>query len=430
MQFKSTFLQQAYARGFIHQCTDFETLDQLASNNIIVGYNGFDPTATSLHAGHLVPIMLVRLFQKTGHKPIIIVGGGTAKIGDPTGKDEARQLLSKETVEQNTKHILGIFSKYITFGDGPTDAIVLDNSDWLDRINYMDFLRDYGPHFSINRMLTMDSVKLRLERQQPLSFIEFNYMILQAYDFLELNRHYNCVLQLGGSDQWGNIINGVELIRRMENKPAFGLTTPLLTNSDGSKMGKTVNGAVWLDAEKLKPYDFWQFWRNTADADVIRYLKLFTEVDLNEIQKYESMTGADLNQAKILLADEITKLTHEEGVLSEIHSTVQGLFSHQSPSYKISTDDNGQKKIETSLEVLELLISDISEGYSLCHALTQTKLTDSNGEAKRMIKAQAVKMNGKVITDEFAKINCEDINGDNVILLSVGKKKHSLVFIK
>ena len=309
-EFKSDFLRILEERGYIHQCSDAERLDAAAIEGIITGYIGFDCTATSLHAGSLLPIMILYWMQQTGHKPIALMGGGTTKVGDPSGKDESRKLLSDEQINENMAGIRKVFDKFLTFGDGPQDAIMVNNDDWLKDLNYISFLRDYGPHFTINRMLTFDSVKLRLEREQPLTFLEFNYMILQAYDYLELNRRYGCTLQMGGSDQWGNIVNGMELTRRVEGNQAYALTSPLLTTASGAKMGKSASGAVWLNADMLSPYEFWQYFRNTEDADVGRFLKLFTIMDLSEIARLEALQGAELNEAKKILATEITALVH------------------------------------------------------------------------------------------------------------------------
>jgi tyrosyl-tRNA synthetase len=301
--YKSDFVQRVTERQYLHQCTDLEALDAEAKKRPLTAYIGFDCTAPSLHAGSLVSIMLLRLFQQTGHKPIVLMGGGTTRVGDPSGKDESRKMLDDAAIAANMAGIKSVFEKFLTFGDGPTDAVMVNNADWLDKLNYIDFLRDYGPHFTINRMMTFDSVRLRLEREQPLTFLEFNYMILQAYDFVELSKRYSCDLQMGGSDQWGNVINGVELGRRTANKHLFGLTTPLLTTASGAKMGKTADGAVWLNAEQLSPYDYWQYWRNSEDADVGKFLRLFTDLPIPEIERLEKLEGAEINDAKKILAD-------------------------------------------------------------------------------------------------------------------------------
>ena len=315
----SKFIKNVIDRGYVHQCTDLNKLDELASDNIISAYIGFDCTAPSLHAGSLVQIMMLRLLQRTGHKPIVLMGGGTTKVGDPSGKDESRKLLDDQTIAANMAGIKDVFSKFITFGDGPTDAIMVNNNDWLSGIEYIDFLRDYGRYFSVNRMLGFESVKIRLEREHNLSFLEFNYMILQSYDFLELNRRYGCSLQMGGSDQWGNIISGVELGRRIDQRELYGLTTPLLTTSSGSKMGKTESGAVWLNADMLSPYEYWQYWRNTEDADVGKFLRLFTDLPLDEIADLERAKALEINEVKKLLATEVTKLCH--GVEAAVDAT-------------------------------------------------------------------------------------------------------------
>ena len=313
---KSNFLTTMKERGYIHQCTDLATLDSKLSRSVVPAYIGFDCTATSLHVGSLVQIMMLRHLQKNGHKPIVLMGGGTTRIGDPTGRDESRKMLTDDDINRNMAGIRTVFEKYLTFGDGPTDAIMVNNADWLDRLNYIEFLRDMGRHFTINRMLTFDSVRLRLEREQPMTFLEFNYMILQAYDYLELGRKYDCALQLGGSDQWGNIINGVELNRRVDRREVFGLTTPLVTLASGQKMGKSMSGAVWLNDDMLISYEFWQFWRNTADADVGRFLRLFTELPVKEIERLETLEGSEINEAKKILANEATGLCHGSAAAS------------------------------------------------------------------------------------------------------------------
>ncbi|MGB1007721.1 MAG: tyrosine--tRNA ligase, partial [Thalassobaculaceae bacterium] len=323
---QSQFLQTMRARGFIHQCTDIDALDALMAARTIPAYIGFDCTADSLHVGSLVQIMMLRWLQRTGHKPIVLMGGGTTKIGDPSGKDDARKLLSEDEIEANKQGIQSIFARYLTFGDGPTDAVMVDNAEWLDQLMYIPFLRKYGAHFSVNRMLSFDSVRLRLEREQTLSFLEFNYMILQAYDFLELRRRYGCMLQIGGSDQWGNIVNGVELTRRVDQQGIFGLTTPLITLASGEKMGKTAQGAVWLNAERRAPYDFWQFWRNTEDADVVRFLRLFTELPIDEIDRLAALRGAEINEAKKALANAVTTLAHGADVARVAEDTARRTF--------------------------------------------------------------------------------------------------------
>ena len=408
-QYRSDFLHIAQSRGFIHQGTDLTALDQLMQKECVPAYLGFDATATSLHVGSLVGIMWLRLLQKTGHKPLVLMGGGTSKIGDPTFKDTARKLLNDDDIQQNIKGISQVFAKYLTFGDHQTDAVMLNNADWLCQLNYMDFLRDYGTHFTINRMLTFDSVKLRLDRQSPLTFLEFNYMILQAYDFLHLNRQYNCQLQLGGSDQWGNIINGVELVRRLADKPAYGLTTPLITAANGAKMGKTSQGAVWLNADLLSPYDYWQFWRNTDDRDVARYLRLFTEIPLDEIARLEALQGAEINEAKKILADHTTTLAHGLESLDAIHHTAFQLFQGQG--------ENTDSLVKFILDAKDLPLA-------IDEILVITQLAASKGEARRLVQGRGVRLNDQVVEDSKALIAIEDFMEVESFKLSVGKKKH------
>ena len=409
----SDFLRTLQERGFIHQCTDLAGLDERAAKGPIIAYIGFDCTADSLHVGSLLPIMMLRWLQKTGHKPIVLMGGGTTKIGDPSGKDEARQLLTDEVIGSNMAGIKRIFGRYLTFGDGPTDAVMANNADWLDELKYIPLLRDIGRHFTINRMLTFESVKLRLDREQPLTFLEFNYMILQAYDFVELFRREKCVLQMGGSDQWGNIINGVELGRRTDGAELFGLTTPLLTTSSGAKMGKTAAGAVWLTADKLSPYDFWQYWRNTEDADVGRFLRLYTELPMDEVARLEALQGADINEAKKVLAHEVTKLAHGEEAALEAAETARRTFEQGAAAEGLPTIDVPRADLEAGVAVVDLLVS--------------TGLAASKGEARRLIKGGGAKMNDAAIADEAAKATSADLNADGVIKLSAGKKRHALV---
>lgn len=412
---KSEFLKVLKERGFIHQATDVEALDAQLSEKIASGYIGFDATATSLHVGGLVQIMMLRWLQKTGHRPLVLMGGGTSKIGDPSFKDTARMLIDEETIQANINGIQKVFAKYLSFGNGPTDAIMLNNNEWLSNINYLDFLRDYGRHFSVNRMLSFDSVKLRLDREQSLSFLEFNYMILQAYDFAELYKRYECVLQMGGSDQWGNIINGVELTRRVHSKEVFGLTSPLITNSSGTKMGKTVNGAVWLNSDKLPAYDFWQFWRNTEDADVGRYLRLFTELPLDEIAKLEQLQGAEINHAKKVLADEATTLAHGASVLPEIHATIAQIFEKQ------------EEGDITSLPSIEITAAELNESMPIIEALCRLSFAPSRTEARRSIQGNAVKVNDINITDLNGTLSLKDVNHERYIKISVGKKRHGII---
>ncbi len=411
--YKSDFLNAITERGFLHQCTDIEALDARASSEVIPAYIGFDCTAPSLHVGSLLPVMLLRWLQKTGHKPIVLMGGGTTKVGDPSGKDESRQLLTEEKINENMVGIKSIFSKYLTFGDGPTDAIMVNNADWLDQLHYIDFLRSYGPHFTINRMMTFDSVKLRLEREQPLTFLEFNYMILQAYDFLELSRRDDCLMQMGGSDQWGNIINGVELGRRVDATQLFGLTTPLMTTSSGAKMGKTAAGAVWLDAGQLSAYDFWQYWRNTEDADVGRFMRLFTELPLDEIARLETLQDSEINEAKKILANEVTKLCHGEEAAATAAKTAEDTFEGAGMSADLPSVDLPKAEIEAGIAAFELF--------------RQAGLASSNGEARRLIKGKGARLNDQVITDETQIISLKDNNDEGVIKLSAGKKRHILV---
>lgn len=405
----SEFLHIIQSRGFFHQATDFEALDHLMSTQPVTGYIGFDMTADSLHVGSLVQIMMLRWLQRTGHRPIILLGGATSKIGDPTFKDTARQLLDDDVIKANMDGIRKSFAPFVDMNH----AFMLNNDDWLGHLNYIDFLRDYGRHFSVNRMLTFDSVKLRLEREQTLSFLEFNYMILQAYDFLELYKRHGCVLQMGGSDQWGNIVNGVELTRRILGKHVFGLTSPLITTSSGAKMGKTANGAVWLNEDRLSSYDYWQYWRNTEDADVGRYLRLFTEIPLDEIARLESLQGAEINEAKKILADHATALAHGPECLADIHNTVAQLFEHQSGSLD-------------SLPCIDVLMEDLQAGLMLVDLLCQAGLTASKGEARRLIQGHGIRVDDHPISDESQMITPELLH-DGMLKLSAGKKRHVLV---
>ena len=408
-QFKSDFLNILSERGFIHQISDPDALDAQAKAGAITGYIGFDATATSLHAGSLVQIMMLRWMQKTGHKPIALMGGGTTKIGDPSFKDESRKMLSVEQIAHNLAGIRQVFTKFLNFGDGPTDAKMVNNADWLDHLNYIDFLRDYGVHFTINRMLSFDSVKLRLDREQPLTFLEFNYMILQGYDFLELSRRHNCVLQMGGSDQWGNIVNGIELGRRCDQKQLFALTSPLLTTSSGAKMGKTASGAVWLNADLLSPYDYWQYWRNSEDADVTRFLKLYSEMPLAEIDKLGALGGSEINEAKKILATEATAMLHGRAVADEAAETARRTF------------EEGQSA--AGLPTLEL---DLDAGTGLLAACVAAGFASSNGEARRSIQGGAIRVNDQAVSDEKLTLT-RNMLTDGVIKLSMGKKKHVLV---
>lgn len=407
----SPFLRDAIARGQFHQCTDLEGLDKAALGGV-TGYIGFDMTAPSLHVGNLTQIMFLRRLQQAGGKPIVLLGGGTTRVGDPSGKEEMRQMLTEDQIAANMASIRRVFEKFLSFGDGKSDAILVDNAEWLLKLNYLDFLRTVGRHMSVNRMLTMDSVKLRLEREQPMSFIEFNYMILQAYDFVELKKRYNCTLQMGGSDQWGNIINGVELGRRMESFELFGLTQPLITTASGAKMGKTAQGAVWLNADMVSPYEYWQYWRNTEDADVGRFLKIFTDLPLDEIARLEALQGAEINDAKKVLATEATALLHGREEANKAANAAQATFeqgarSDDLPSFPVSADE-------------------LAAGLRIAAAFTRAGLVASNGEAKRHIAAGALRVNDEPVKDEAATLTAANLI-DGAIKLSLGKKKHALL---
>ncbi|HWA46949.1 MAG TPA: tyrosine--tRNA ligase [Dongiaceae bacterium] len=410
---KSEFLKVILERGYLHQCTDWEALDALMAKQSISAYIGFDATADSLHVGSMVQIMLLRRLQQTGHKPIALMGGGTTKVGDPSGKDESRKLLTEEDINRNLDGIKQTFTGYLTFGGGKTDAVMVNNADWLDKLNYIEFLRDYGRHFSVNRMLSFDSVKLRLEREQPLSFLEFNYMILQAYDFLELARLHDCRLQMGGSDQWGNIVNGTELGRRVDNKELFGLTAPLITTASGAKMGKTAAGAVWLNPNRLSSYDYWQYWRNTEDADVGRFLKLFTDLPMVEIARLEKLQGAEINEAKIILANEATMLCHGAPAARAAAETARRTFV--------------EGGLGEDLPSIEIPRSELEAGIAAFELLRRSGLVASNGEARRLIKGGGARLNDAVLEDENRKITVGDLNADGVVKLSFGKKKHAVV---
>ena len=403
-EYRSSLLKLLDERGYIHQQTDAAGLDALAQREIVTGYIGFDATAPSLHVGSLVQIMILRRMQQSGHKPIVLMGGGTTKVGDPTGKDESRKLLSDADIDANIAGIRKVFERFLTFGDGPTDAVMVNNDEWLSRLEYVPFLREVGRHFTINRMLTFDSVKLRLDREQPLTFLEFNYMILQGYDFLELSRRYGLRLQLGGSDQWGNIVNGIELTRRIEGTEVFGVTTPLITNADGSKMGKTAQGAVWLNEEMLSPYDYWQFWRNTADSNVGRFLRLFTDLPLEDVARLEGLPGAQINEAKIALATEATAMLHGRAAADAAADTARTTFE--------------QGGLGEDLPTLS-----VGDGVNIAHALTELGFTPSNKEAKRKIAEGAVRLNDEVVADAGLTVA---VDGDPV-KLSLGKKRHALL---
>ena len=417
--YSSDFIKEITARGFIHQATDINNLDKLLDkSHIIPAYIGFDCTASSLHVGSLIQIMLLKWFQKCGHKPIVLLGGGTSLVGDPSGKDESRKLLNEAIIKSNSIGIKDVFNKFLNFDQGDNKALMVDNAEWLKNLNYIEFLRDYGKHFSINRMLTFDSVKLRLDREQTLSFLEFNYMILQAYDFYELNKRYDCKIQMGGSDQWGNIINGIELHRRVNSldsrNPLFGLTSPLITTSSGSKMGKTANGAIWLNSNLCSPWDYWQFWRNTEDKDVIRFLKLFTEISLEEIKKLETLEGAEINDAKIILANAATTLLHGEEETKKAISTAKNIFE--------------KKEGTANLPVISYNNNELAEGVPILECLTNNNyLLSSKGEARRLIRGSGVKINNTTVSDENMKINNSLFVNESRIKLSVGKKKHIIL---
>ncbi len=410
---KSNFLTTMKERGYIHQCTDLDALDSKLSEMIVPAYIGFDCTATSLHVGSLVQIMMLRHLQKAGHKPIVLMGGGTTRIGDPTGRDESRKMLTDDDINRNMAGIRTVFEKYLTFGDGPSDAVMVNNADWLDRLNYIEFLRDMGRHFTINRMLTFDSVRLRLEREQPMTFLEFNYMILQAYDYLELGRKYDCIFQLGGSDQWGNIINGVELNRRVDRREVYGLTTPLVTLASGQKMGKSMSGAVWLNDDMLISYEFWQFWRNTADADVGRFLRLFTELPVKEIEQLEALEGSEINEAKKILANEATGLCHGREAARAAEETARTAFE--------------QKSLSAGLPAVTIVRADLAAGISVADLYVFAGLTGSKGEARRLVKQGGARINDEKISDGEATITLAQLNPEGTIKLSAGKKKHILI---
>jgi len=413
---RSEFLKVLTERGFIHQTSDFEGVDTAALENRLTTYVGYDCTGPSLHVGHLLSIMMLHWLQKTGAgKPITLMGGGTTRVGDPSGKDESRKLLTVEQIEANKESIKTVFSRFISFGDGKTDATMVDNAEWLTKLNYIDFLRDVGRHFSVNRMLSFDSVKLRLEREHELSFLEFNYMILQAYDFVELNKRYGCILQMGGSDQWGNIVNGIDLGRRLGTPQLYAVTCPLLTTASGAKMGKTASGAVWLNADMLSPYDYWQFWRNTEDADVPRFLKLFTILPMDEIAKLAALEGAEINEAKKVLATEATALLHGREAAELAAETAQKTFE--------------QGALAESLPTVEVPSSVLQDGLGILTAFgpDYAKLVPSSSEARRQVKSGGLKVNDQTVSDERGTLSLSDLTGEGVIKLSFGKKKHVLL---
>ncbi|MNU81526.1 Tyrosine--tRNA ligase [compost metagenome] len=410
--FKSDFLKTLQSRGYIHQVTHPVELDDAASNGIVTAYIGFDATAPSLHVGSLIQIMMLRRLQQAGHKPVVLMGGGTTKVGDPTGKDASRPQLTDETIQANIASIKTVFEKFLTFGDGPSDAVMVDNDEWLSKFGYVEFLRDYGTHFTINRMLSFDSVKLRLEREQPMTFLEFNYMLMQSVDFLELNRSLNVTLQMGGSDQWGNITSGVDLVRRVDQKASFGLTTPLLTTASGGKMGKTAQGAIWLNAEQLSPYDYWQFWRNAEDADVGRFMRLFTDLPLDQIALYEAMEGAGINEAKKALADAATSMLHGSEAAQTARAAAEAAF------------EKGQ--LSADLPTVELPKDEVI-GAMIAAVVSKAGLTTSNGEARRLAQGGGLRLNDEAIADGARLIEDADVNAEGVFKLAAGKKKIVLV---
>lgn len=411
--FKSDFLNVMRERGFIHQISDETGLDDLLAKETVTAYIGFDPTASSLHVGSLIQIMMLHWLQKTGHRPIALMGGGTGMIGDPSFKDEARKLLTIENIDQNIAGIKKVFTQYIDFGEGSNDAIMVNNADWLRNLNYIEFLRDVGRHFSVNKMLSFDSVKLRLDREHSLSFLEFNYMILQAYDFVELSKRYGLRMQMGGSDQWGNIVNGIDLGHRMGTEQLYALTSPLLTTASGAKMGKSLNGAVWLNADMLSPYDFWQYWRNTEDADVSRFLKLYTTLPMDEINRLSSLQGAELNEVKKILATEVTAMLHGRDAAEKAADIARKTFEEGALSH--------------DLPKIELASSNLKSGIGLLTLLVQAGLAKSNGEARRHVQGGGVRVNDKPVEDEARVISDVDLNDDGVVKLSFGKKRHVLI---
>ena len=411
--FKSDFMRIVHERGMVHQCSDAARLDEMLSSGIRTAYIGFDCTADSLHVGHLLQIMLLRWWQKTGHKPIALMGGGTTKVGDPSGRDETRQLLTNEQIDANMASIKTSFANYLTFGDGPTGAVMANNADWLDKLLYIPLLRDVGRHFSVNRMLTMDSVKLRLERDQPLSFLEFNYMILQSYDFVELHKRHNCIVQMGGSDQWGNIVMGADLGRRMAGADLFALTSPLLATASGAKMGKTAAGAVWLNPARLSAYDFWQYWRNAEDADVGRFLRLFTELPLPEIARLEALNGQEVNDAKKILATEVTRLAHGTAAAELAAETARRTFEEGAKADALPTIDVPRARFATGIPAFELL--------------HEAGLVESRTEARKLIKGGGGRLNDKPIAGDAAMVGETDLDGSGTLKLSAGRKRHVLV---
>ena len=411
--FKSDFLRTLSERGFIHQVSDESGLDDLLAKETVTAYIGYDPTAPSLHAGSLIQIMMLHWFQQTGHRPISLMGGGTGMVGDPSFKEEARQLMTVDTIESNIASIKQVFSNYLTYGDGPKDALMINNAEWLRSLNYLEFLRDVGKHFSVNRMLSFDSVKTRLDREQSLSFLEFNYMILQAYDFVELSQRYGCRLQMGGSDQWGNIVNGIDLGHRMGTPQLYALTSPLLTTSSGAKMGKSATGAVWLNPAMLSAYDFWQYWRNTEDADVPRFLKLYTTLPMAEIDRLSKLAGSEINEVKKILASEVTAMLHGRANAEEAAETARKTFE--------------EGALAENLPSVEIAKAELDAGIGLLALLVKAGFAASNGEARRHVQGGAIRINDKAISDERKLIGTSEITADGVIKVSMGKKKHVLV---
>jgi tyrosyl-tRNA synthetase len=411
---KSEFMAVMMQRGFLADCTDYQGLDEALSKGVIPAYIGFDATAKSLHVGSLIQIMMLRWLQKTGHKPITLMGGGTTKVGDPSFRADERPLLTDAQIDNNIAGIKRVFESYISYDDGPTGALMLNNAEWLDNLNYLEFLRDIGRHFSVNRMLSFESVKSRIDREQSLSFLEFNYMILQAYDFLELNRRYGCLFQMGGSDQWGNIVNGIDLTRRVLDHEIYGLTSQLLTTSDGKKMGKSLNGAIWLNADMLSPYEFWQFWRNTTDADTGRFLKLYTELPIDECDRLGALAGAEINSAKIILANEVTTLLHGAAAAEAAEATSRAVFE--------------KGGIGDDLPTLTLSAEDVGDGISIVQLLVKSELANTGKEAKRLIAEDGVKLNDAPLTDAGLVLQLADFTES--IKLSKGKKKHTLVQVR
>ncbi|MCL4066825.1 tyrosine--tRNA ligase [Pseudomonas sp. GX19020] len=411
---KSEFLRVMFERGFVADCTDYQALDEALIKGVVPAYIGYDATAASLHVGHLMNIMVLRWLQKTGHKPITLMGGGTTKVGDPSFRSEERPLLTPEKIDENIAGMGRVFAKYLDYSDAPNGAIMLNNAEWLDHLNYLDFLRDIGRHFSVNRMLSFESVKSRLDREQSLSFLEFNYMILQAYDFVEINRRYGCLLQMGGSDQWGNIVNGIDLARRVAEKEIYGLTTPLLTTSDGRKMGKSANGAVWLNDQMLSAYEFWQFWRNTTDADVARFLKIFTELPVAECDRLGALQGSEINEAKIILANLATALLHGEEAAKAAQATAREVFE--------------KGGIGDDLPTVALTADEVADGIGIVQLLVRAGLSGSGKDAKRLIAEGGAKMNDEIILDAGLRLGAGELA--DPVKLTAGKKRHALVVLE